>query len=163
LGRLLPPSVAWSYLVAGAARPAPGPGSPRSGEPADSSRLVITNPETLPDLKLPPLAPYSAAPEPGTTALHGADATPSRVPVARRDGWVIASHPHGIVGSDVSESSYLVLPPEVDRQYALTARDVAGIELAGRPLVILGACHAADSSRSPESGVGLPEAFLRSG
>jgi hypothetical protein len=29
--------------------------------------------------------------------------------------------------------------------------------------VILGACHAADSSRSPESGVGLPEAFLRSG
>jgi tetratricopeptide (TPR) repeat protein len=160
LGRLLSPDIAWSYLVAG---PAPAPARPRSAEPPESSRLVIANPETLPDLKLPPLAPYPAAPEPGSTVLRGADATPSRVLVAMRDASVIEFHTHGLLGNDVSESSYLVLSPELDRQYALTARDVAGIDLVGRPLVILGACHAADSSRSPESGVGLPEAFLRSG
>jgi CHAT domain-containing protein len=95
--------------------------------------------------------------------LRGADATPSRVLLAMRDASVIEFHTHGILGNDVSESSYLVLSPELDRQYALTADDVAGVELAARPLVILGACHAADSSKSPESGVGLPEAFLRSG
>jgi hypothetical protein len=156
LGRLLPPDIAWSYLLA-------GPGQPAAAPSPQASRLVIANPETLPDLKLPPLAPYPAALEPGTTVLRGGDATPSRVLVAMRDASVIEFHTHGILGNDVSESSYLVLSPELDRQYALTARDVAGVELAGRPLVILGACHAADSSKSPESGLGLPEAFLRSG
>jgi CHAT domain-containing protein len=95
--------------------------------------------------------------------LRGTDATPSRVLVAMRDASVIEFHTHGILGNDVSESSYLVLSPELDRQYALTAHDLADVKLAGRPLVILGACHAAESSKSLEGGVGLPEAFLRSG
>jgi tetratricopeptide (TPR) repeat protein len=156
IGRLLPPDIAWSYLLAGApARPAP-PAHP-------GARLVVANPETLPDLELPPLAPYPAAPEPGSVVLRGPEATPSRVLVAMRDASVIEFHTHGILGNDVSESSYLVLSPELDRQYALTARDLTDVELAARPLVILGACHAAESSKSLEGGVGLPEAFLRSG
>jgi hypothetical protein len=158
VGRLLPPDLAWSYLVAGpAARPQPA--APSTAGP----RLVVANPETLPDLKLPPLAPYPAAPEPGSVVLRGADATPSRVLVAMRDASVIEFHTHGILGNDVSESSYLVLSPELDRQYALTARDLADVELSAHPLVILGACHAAESSKSLEGGVGLPEAFLRAG
>jgi CHAT domain-containing protein len=80
-----------------------------------------------------------------------------------RDASVIEFHTHGYIANDVSEASYLVLSPEVDRQYAMTARDVARVKLEASPLVILGACHAAASSRSLEGGTGLAEAFLRSG
>jgi len=70
---------------------------------------------------------------------------------------------HGFIANDVSEASYLVLSPEVDGQYAMTARDVVQAKLDAAPLVILGACHAATSSRSLEGGMGLAEAFLRAG
>ena len=161
-GRLLPAEIAWSYLLPGPPSP-PAPAAPAGPAGPQSPRLVVANPETLPDLRLPALAQYPAAPEPGTTVLRGADATPSRVLLAMRGAQVIEFHTHGILGNDVSESSYLVLSPELDRQYALTAGDVAQVQLAARPLVILGACHAADSSKSLEGGIGLPEAFLRSG
>jgi len=95
--------------------------------------------------------------------LRGADATPSRVLLAMRDAAVIELHTHGFIANDVSEASYLVLSPELDEQYAMTARDVAGAELTAAPLVILGACHAAASSRSLEGGIGLAEAFRRAG
>src|ERR1041384_7564898 len=80
-----------------------------------------------------------------------------------RDASVIELHTHGFIANDVSEASDLVLSPEVDGHYAMTARDVAQVKLDASPLVILGACHAATSSRSIEGGMGLAEAFLRSG
>jgi CHAT domain-containing protein len=80
-----------------------------------------------------------------------------------RDAPVIEFHTHGYLANDVSESSYLVLSPDSDHQYAMTASDVSRTTLEARPLVILGACHAAATSRSLEGGMGLAEAFLRSG
>jgi len=154
-GRLLPPELAWSYVLGGAAAPA--------ARAAGARRLVVANPAPPPDLKLPPLGPYPDEASQGATVLRGADATPTRVLQAMRDVQVIEFHTHGIIGNDVTEPSYLVLSPELGRQYALTAADVAQVALAGAPLVILGACHAAASSRSPEGGIGLAEAFLRSG
>jgi len=79
------------------------------------------------------------------------------------DASIIEFHTHGFIANDVSEASYLVLSPEIDRQYAMTASDVAQTKLQAAPLVILGACHSATSSRSLEGGMGLAEAFLRSG
>jgi hypothetical protein len=152
--RLLPPYLAWSYLIKGA-RAAPPPGPVR--------QLVIANPDPPPDLNLPALTPFPDAPAAGVQLLRGADATPTRVLLAMRDASVIEFHTHGYIANDVSEASYLVLSPEVDRQYAMTARDVARVKLEASPLVILGACHAAASSRSLEGGTGLAEAFLRSG
>ena len=157
-GRLLPPELAWSYVLQGS-RPA---AAPAATSPAPS-RLVVANPESPADLKLPPLGPYPDEAARGATVLRGADATPTRVLQAMREASVIEFHTHGIIGNDVTEPSYLVLSPELDRQYALTAADVAQVALAGAPLVILGACHAAASSRSLEGGTGLAEAFLRSG
>jgi hypothetical protein len=124
---------------------------------------VVANPETPPGLKLPPLGPYPDDASDGAQILRGADATPSRVLQAIPDASVIEFHTHGFIGNDVSEASYLVLSPELDHQYAMTADDVAHVRLAGAPLVILGACHAATSSRSQEGGIGLAEAFLRAG
>jgi hypothetical protein len=177
--RLLPPELAWSYVLGGATgSPAPpsstssAPGSSAlSGSPApaapdapdDLRRLVVANPEGVPELKLPPLGPYPDDMTRGATVLRGPDATPSRVLRAMRDASVIEFHTHGFIGNDLTEASYLVLSPEPDRQYALTAAEVARVALPRAPLVLLAACHAAASSRTLEGGIGLAEAFLRSG
>lgn len=154
-GRLLPPELAWSYVLTDPAPSAP----PAAGTP----RLVIANPQTPPDLNLPALGPYPEDPSAGVTVLRGPDATPSRALVAMQDASVIEFHTHGLLADDVFEASHLVLSPELDGRYALTAADVARVRFAASPLVILGACHAATSSRVLEGGMGLPEAFLRAG
>jgi len=156
-GKLFPPEVAWSYVLKGAPATAPPTAT-------HSHRLVVANPETPPDLNLPPLGPYpDLTGDIGTTLLRGADATATRVIRAMTDASIIEFHTHGIIANDISEASYIVLSPELDRQYTLTARDVAQIRLKAAPLVILGSCHAATSSRSLEGGMGLAESFLRSG
>lgn len=160
-GRLLPPDLAWSYLLEGDRSSPPSVTAPVA---TGQHRVVIANPEPPPELKLPALGPYPD--EPGSAdlvMLRGPDATPTRVLLAMRDASVIEFHTHGFIANDVSEASYLVLSPELDGQYAMTARDVAQTKLEGAPLVILGACHAATSSRTLEGGMGLAEAFLRSG
>jgi CHAT domain-containing protein len=124
---------------------------------------VVANPEAPPELGLPPLGPYPAEPTAGVTVLRGADATPSRVLVAMQDASVIELHTHGVIADDLFEASHLVLSPEVDRRYALTAGDVARVHLAAHPLVILGSCRAAASSHVLEGGIGLAEGFLRAG
>lgn len=152
--RVLPRDLAWSYTL---------PGSPRAPAAAPGPRLVVGNPQTPAQLNLPPLGPLPAEPGPGVTLLRGAEATPTNVLLAMRDAATIELHTHGFLANDVSEASHLVLTPELDHQYTLTARDVAQVELTAAPLVVLGACHAAASSRSLEGGMGLPEAFRRAG
>jgi hypothetical protein len=152
-GRLLPPDLAWSYVIEGHSRVS-----------AAHRRVVVANPETPAELRLPALGLYFDNPVDGDMLLlRGRDATPTRVLQEIRDASVIEFHTHGFIANDVSEASYLVLSPEPDRSYALTARDVTTIKLEAAPLVILAACHAATSSRSLEGGMGLAEAFLRSG
>jgi len=155
-GRLLPSDIAWSYVLerSSSVPPAAAPGK----------RLVVANPLAPPDLNLPPLGPAPDEPAgPGSTTLRGAEATPTRVLLEMRDASVIEFHTHGVIANDVSETSYLVLSPESDRQYAMTPNDVEPVKLSAAPLVILGACHAATSARSLEGGIGLAEAFLRAG
>jgi len=165
-GRLLPPELAWSYLLKQTAPPGTSPDASRDASSAPklgAHRLVIANPAPPADLQLPPLGPYPDEPDGASVVLRGTDATPTRVLQAMGDASVIEFHTHGFIGNDVSEASYLALSPELDRQYTLTAADVARVKLDAAPLVILGACHAAASSRSLEGGMGLAEAFLRAG
>jgi len=154
-GRLLPPDIAWSYLVSDPVPPV---------HPASAKRLVVANPDAPPELGLPALATYPDEP-PGSPAiiLRGADATPNRAVAAMHGASVIEFHTHGIIADDLFEASRLVLSPDLDRQYVLTPRDVARAHLDASPLVILGACRSATSSRALEGGMGLAEAFLRSG
>lgn len=157
-GRLLPPDLAWSYRLKTSARPDSPPVA------SQGRRVVIANPLTPPELNLPPLGPLPDEPNrPGVVVLRGPEATPTRVQLAMRDASIIEFHTHGLFANDVLEPSYLVLSPELDRQYAMTAAEIAHVAFSAAPLVILGACHAATSSRSLEGGMGLAEAFLRSG
>ena len=57
----------------------------------------------------------------------------------------------------------LVLSPGSDGTWALTARSLAHERLPGRPIVILGACHAAETAPYLHEAWGLPLAFLRAG
>lgn len=160
-GALLPADLAWSYTLAKATAAAPT--ATATAPTSTGKRVVVANPLPPPDLKLPALAPLREGGNAAATVLRGADATPSRVLLAIRDASVIEFHTHGFIGNDVTEASYLVLSPDVDGNYAMTARDVAQGRLDAAPLVILGACHAATSSRSLVGGMGLAEAFLRAG
>jgi hypothetical protein len=156
-GRLLPPELAWSYVLTDQAA--------ASAQPVEHARrLVIANPEPPPELNLPALGPYpDDSGAPGVTILRGRDATPSRVVLAMQDAAIIEFHTHGFLADDLFESSHLALSAQPDQHYTLTARDVAKVRLAASPLVILGACHAATSSRVLEGGRSLAEAFLRAG
>lgn len=155
---LLPPELAWTYRVG-----AP-PASPRMELP--SRRLVVADVVSPVELGLPTLRTWRApASEDGTfTTLRGAAATPSRVLEAMRDATEVQIHAHGIVAPGVTDGSLLVLSPEVQGgRYALTASDLQGKRLQGRPVVLLAACHAAHSKEYFHETFGLPGAFIEAG
>jgi hypothetical protein len=151
---VLPPQVAWRYLLHGGARPAP----------AAQQRLVIDDVEAPPSLGLPRLTPgpLTAA---GTSAidLRGASATPSRALAAMRSATEIEIHAHGLSDLSVSDEALLVLSPDADGSYALSARDVRAARLEGAPLVTLAACRGAQSGTALHTPVSLPAAFIAAG
>ncbi|NTX53161.1 CHAT domain-containing protein, partial [Myxococcus sp. CA039A] len=97
------------------------------------------------------------------TMLLGRQATPSRVLEAMADATQIEVHAHGLMNPDVSEASLLVLSPESNGRYALTAGEVRATKLRGQPLVILAACRAAHGVTWTYERFSLPVAFLDAG
>ncbi len=151
---LLPEDMAWSYFL-----PRPPLGVSALGT---ERRLVVSGVEPPAGLALAPLAPWTSA-TPGDTLLSGAMATPSRVLEAMARANEVEIHAHGLVNLDVSDASLLVLSPEADGRYALTARDVRAQRFPGSPLVILAACRAAHTAPSYHEPFSLPVAFLEAG
>jgi len=149
---LLPPDVAWSEVVrqGEALPPVPGP------------RVVVAGAQPPESLRLPPLR-GAPPPSPGTLRLEGAGATPSRVLEALRGASLVEIHAHGVVDPEVADASYLALTGEPSGRFAFTAGDLRGERLARHPLVLLAACHAAETRAFVEQGYGLPEAFVAAG
>jgi cellulose synthase operon protein C len=155
--RVLPARFAWSYAT-GAGRAA----AVRS-EPADRSQLVVSNVTPPAALHLAPLQPRVPDAAPTTRTLSGASATPLQVIAAMTTATEIQFHTHALVNMGMSDASYLVLSPEPGGRYALTAEAIRGRELAGRPLVVLAACHSAQGARYQHAPWSLPHAFLAAG
>lgn len=153
LAGLLPPSIAWSYRW-GPERSAPAAaGTPR--------RLVVIDVQAPASLGLPRLSPWTAAPDgPVSTVLSGAAATPSRVMAEMVDADEMDIHAHGLVSLGVPEASLLVLSPQADGQYALTASEVRRQHLKRAPVVLLASRRAAQSFLESWS---LPTSFLDAG
>src|SRR5690606_13652563 len=105
------------------------------------------------------------APIPGAAHvdLRGAEATPARVASSLGAADAIEIHAHGFVDPDVSDASLIALSPQPDGRFALGAREIAGLELARSPLVILAACRAAYTAPYRHEPWGLPRAFLLAG
>jgi CHAT domain-containing protein len=72
-------------------------------------------------------------------------------------------HTHGLVDAEVADASYLALSPEPSGKFAFTASDLKGASLSRHPLVLLAACHAAETAPFLEEGYGLPESFVAAG
>lgn len=151
---LLPAEFAWSYFLPRAA-PVAAPGvAPR--------RLVVADVEPPPGLSLAPLGAWGPPP-PGGLLLSGPAATPSRVLEAMGRATEVEVHAHGLINLEISDASLLVLAPEPDGRYALTAREVRAHRLEGAPLVILAACRAAHAAPVAHEPFSLPVAFLEAG
>ncbi|MCP3162480.1 CHAT domain-containing protein [Myxococcus qinghaiensis] len=154
---LLPPDLAWTYRVA----PPPPASSPHA-----QRRLVVADVNAPAELRLPSLRAWSPpdAEDSALSTLKGASATPSQVLQAMREATEVQIHAHGVVDPHVADGSLLVLSPEEQGgRYALTAADVQGQRLQGRPVVLLAACHAAHSTTYFHETFGLPVAFVEAG
>ncbi|NVJ26053.1 CHAT domain-containing protein [Myxococcus sp. AM011] len=154
---LLPPELAWAYRVA------PPPPEQPSRPP---SRLVVADVNAPSELHLPSLRAWSppAVEDESLSTLRGASATPAHVLQAMQEATEVQIHAHGIVDPSVADGSLLVLSPEEKSgRYALTATDIQGEKLLGRPVVLLAACHAAHSTAYFHETFGLPVAFIEAG
>jgi len=149
---LLPPEIAWSEVVRRGAAP----------DSSSGSRVVIAGALPPASLRLPQLrsAPPAST---GAIRLEGAAATPSRVLEALRGAALVEIHAHGVVDAEVADASYLALSPEPSGKFAFTASDLKGAALTRHPLVLLAACHAAETTPFLEEGYGLPESFVAAG
>ncbi|GEN11062.1 Putative zinc-finger [Myxococcus fulvus] len=154
---LLPPDIAWAYRVG----PTP---AEVTGQP--SRRLVVADVHAPAELRLPSLRAWRPSRDEDATlaTLRGASATPSHVLQAMREATEVQIHAHGVVDPSAADGSLLVLSPEAQGgRYALTASDLHGEKLQGRPVVLLAACHAAHSKAYFHETFGLPVAFVESG
>jgi hypothetical protein len=156
LAGLLPPELAWSYHV--------GRATPLPPAPATRRHLVVSDVEPPPALGLPRLKAWAPGDsDTRRTVLSGASATPSRVLAEMVDATEIEVHAHGLLDPEVSDASLVVLSPESDGRYALTAREVRGQTLRGSPVVLLAACRAAHTAAFLHEPFSLPVAFVEAG
>jgi len=156
---VLPAALPWSYITgARQKKPERSAAVPRT--------LIVTDVIPPVELKLPVLSPE--VPEvlvasASTHTLSGAAATPSQVLAAMADASEIQLHTHALVDLGVSDASFLVLSPEPDGRYALTAEAIRGAELREQPLIVLAACHSAQGAKYHHAPWSLPHAFLAIG
>ncbi|MCP3104460.1 CHAT domain-containing protein [Myxococcus sp. K15C18031901] len=155
---LLAPDVPWSFRMGRAARPVAKPAG---------RRLVVSSVEAPALLQLPRLPAWTPSSEPEPTALEhlsGSEATPSHVLSSMTDATEIEIHAHGISDPVISDASLVVLSPEGNGRYALTADIVRQQKLAGSPLVFLAACSAGRlASTATHEPFSLPAAFIQAG
>ncbi|MBZ4422429.1 CHAT domain-containing protein [Myxococcus sp. RHSTA-1-4] len=156
---LLPMDLAWSYRVGRGARslrpPAEGPGT----------HLVVTRVAAPASLRLPRLDMLEPprVPDPLRVELQGTQATPARVLEGMVEASEVELHAHGMFSPAVSDASLVVLAPDGDGRYALTADRVRQTRLRHAPLVLLVACSAARTAPFRHEPFSLPGAFIQAG
>ncbi|XSE96612.1 CHAT domain-containing protein [Pseudomyxococcus flavus] len=156
---LLPADIAWSYRVG---RPQ---GAPPKRAPDMGPHLVVNGvdaPSALGLPRLPPLAP-PATPDPRRLELSGMQATPTRVLAAMAQASEVEIHAHGVFSPEMSDASLVVLSPEMDGRYALSAAQVRALKLEHAPLVLLATCSAARATPFLHEAFSLPVAFIEAG
>lgn len=149
---LLPLDLAWSYRL-GATAPT---------EAARGPHLVIAGVEPPAALGVSRLQSWHQA-APGDTVLDGPAATPSRVLAELATASFVEIHAHGTVNAAEADGSFLMMSPEPDGRYALTAAAIRKQTLQGHPIVVLAACHAAVTATYRHEPWGLPAAFIAAG
>lgn len=156
---LLPPGFAWRFVDR----------SPSAPPPLGRARLLVADVTPPPSLALPTLAPHGGPSSPTSVTLRGAAATPTALLRALPDADVVEVHAHGLVDTELSDAALLVLSPDPDGVYALTAAQVRQRTLPRQPLVVLGACDSASGASYADdlswrsAAWSLPAGFLAAG
>ncbi len=153
LARWLPADQAWSLRV--------GPSRPE-GPMRFQDRLLVRGALAPADLDLPPLSRESAV-RAGWKVVEGADATPSRVLEQLESADLVDFEVHGLVDASAPDGAVLVLSPDSQGNYAISATDIRQLRLARGPVVLLGACRSATGSHYRDVTWTLPQAFVRAG
>ncbi|WP_164020620.1 CHAT domain-containing protein [Pyxidicoccus trucidator] len=156
---LLPADLAWSYRVGRSG------GAPSAVRRTGGTHLVVTGVEGPASLGLPRLGPLEppTVPDPQRVELSGPRATPSRVLEAMAAASEVELHAHGAFSPELSDASLVVLSPEADGRYALSAAHVRTVRLEGAPLVLLATCGAARATPFLHESFSLPVAFIEAG
>jgi len=167
---LLPPELAWSYgagdHVAGDRGVAHQAASGNHVETAATASrgLLVADVEAPAALRLPRLTGRPALVDSaGALVLRGGDATPQRVLAELPSVDEVELDVHGLVDLGQSDASVLVLAPDADGRFALSAAEISTLRLPRHPLVLLGSCQAARTAPWLHEAWGLPTAFVAAG
>jgi hypothetical protein len=153
LARWLPADQAWSIRVA-----PPRPVGPLRFD----DRLLVRGALAPADLNLPPLGRGGPRRE-GWKVVEGADATPLRVREQLATADLVDFEVHGLVDASAPDGAVLVLSPDSQGSYAISAADIRDLKLERGPVVLLGACRSATGSHYRDVTWTLPQAFVRAG
>jgi hypothetical protein len=149
---LLGDDVAWVYRH----------GAPRTAAPSGPPHELVVSEATPPgDLRLAVLQPFAGGAE-ADTVLSGADATPVNVLAAMAPATLVVIVAHGLTDASEPSAASLVLSPDAQADYLLTASKVRTARLTRSPTVVLAGCDAGrvQVSARPWS---LATSFLQAG
>jgi hypothetical protein len=148
--RLLEDRVAWVYHAA----------APRPAGHAAAHEVVVSEVAPPDDLHLPALRAYAGSP--GAEVLSGARATPAAVLAAMRTASLAVIVAHGVTDAAEPTAASLILSPDPQGDYLLTASKVRAATLLGSPVVVLAGCDAGRVQVSAEPW-SLATSFLHAG
>lgn len=148
---LLPPSMAWAYKSSSRSAPA---------APQSASELIVSDVRPPDEMSLPRLRPFRGPPS--AVVLHRERATPSAALDRMRTAGLIVVVAHGVTDAREPAAASLILSPDRDGDYLLTASKVSTARLEGAPIVILAGCDAGRVAVSSEPW-SLATSFLAAG
>jgi len=160
--RLLGDDVAWVYHTGQAGRTGRTgrTGAPPPRDPAHRREVVVSQVTPPESLRLPSLQAF--APGDGAELLSGARATPTGVLAAIRTASLVVIVAHGFTDASEPSAASLILSPDAQGDYLLTAAKVRSATLTGSPVVILAGCDAGRVQVSAEPW-SLATSFLAAG
>ncbi len=147
---VLPPHLPWRFRLT----------AMRASTRKPSRHVVVTDVLPPPGVDLPRLTPSPV--RHADVVVRGRAATPTRVKSELEDATLVEIHTHGVASAEGATTS-LVLSPDPDGSYALSADDLKGVTLRGHPVVILSACRAAIAAPHRHGANSLAGAFIEAG
>lgn len=151
MANILGSNTAWVYKSTSAA--------PTSA-PTGRRELVVTDVKPPEDLNLPQLRSFEGAAS--AVVLRNSDATPSATLENMKKADLIVIVAHGVTDAREPAAASLILSPDRDGEYLLTASKVRTAHLDDAPIVILAGCEAGrvQATQEPWS---LATSFLAAG
>ncbi len=148
---LLGVDVAWVYHA----------GTPRASRgPASQHELVVSDVTPPEDLHLPALQSFAG--NAGAEVLAGPRATPDNVLAAMTTASLVVIVAHGFTDASEPTAASLILSPDPQGDYLLTASKVSAVPLTEAPIVVLAGCDVGRVQVSAEPW-SLATSFLTAG